>query len=234
MFRIVAIVLLLSGPISAAQNTVYQNGVYLDPVNQEKVFSFDRTTIQSETSKIVTVIAKDKTQSVALTEVATYEQGRLISYRSTQHQINASADVTIKRGSLSADKTEITYLTKVVDQSKTSVERRDEPVLSNDEIPDFIRSNIDSLRKGKAVSFYLILPHRRESMEFELSLERPQVVSMRSTSFLVRAFIDPIKFELDQNERPGIKSILGRTPLNRPGEAGGKDLVLNLKISEPI
>jgi hypothetical protein len=238
-------ILCLSGSVGAGQQhstgsdtddvllgKIYQKDSHL----QHLLFNFRRTASRSGNETNATRTYTYPNGRTAAIEKATYQDGRLISYRLLEKQIHAHGQAEI-HGSAWRGKGQISFRYVKDGETLTNIEDLEAGTVVNDTIVPYMLAHWDELMPGKEVyARYIVVPHT-ETVGFNLvksgeatwKREPAVIIEMVPASFFVRLVVDPMYFTVEKDSHRVVKYEGLVTPkIKEDGEWENLDAVMVL------
>lgn len=197
-----------------AQPNRFSGTVYETASGTNKVlFTFLRTAVRSNGTIHVVRDFLYPNGSVAAREVATFKDGRLLSFHLDERQTGA-------RGNSAVSGSKLLFEWLGPDgKKKTDSEDMESNTLIGDMIPYFILDHWKELSTGKAVNFRFIASSRLETVGFKLVKDsevtwrgKPALrLRMEPSSVIIRQIVDPLYFTVERDGSHRVLEYVGRT-----------------------
>jgi hypothetical protein len=214
----IGVFLLLTSIPAMAQpgkSTIYE----MDSNRKVVLFRLERTEELKDGKKwIRSRYTEADGKDAVLEELVLDQQDRFDTLQVEQKQLGQKLSAHLKDGELQFT---------VVDHGKTSTDNESvsKVVISGPQVVDFIQKNWDTLQKGDAVSFRLIVLDRKETVGFKVvkadTQKDPNITEFKMipTSFIIAALVKPLTFNFNNQSKKWV-SIIGRTlpKLRKNGE----------------
>jgi hypothetical protein len=239
----VFVILCLSGPAKTGQE--HSIGSYADEVLigkiyrqgsnlQHLLFNFRRTAGRSGNEIYVTRTYTYPGGRTAAIEKATYRDGRLVSYRLMDRQIDAHGQAEI-HGDAWKGRGRISFRYVKNGETYTNFEDLEASTVVNDDIVPYMLAHWDELMQGKEVYLrYIVIP-RTQTVGFNLVKANEAtwkgkptaIIKMVPSSFFVRLVVDPVFFTVEKDSHHVVKYAGRVTPkIKENGEWKDLDAVM--------
>ena len=156
--------------------------------------------------------------------VETGAKASVRSYKFSQKQIGAEAEITVKDGLAKFSYT-------LGGKTKTSEEKVGEDFIIGPTIVSFLQLHWAEISDGKTVKARFAVPDRLESVGFSYFKEKEEtilgkkvwVVKMKPSSFVIAAIVDPLRFYMTPDGQH-VVIMRGRTQVKKEVDGKFKDL----------
>lgn len=185
------------------------------------LFTFRRTTTQSNSTVNVQRQFLSPDGSVAAEEDVVYDSGRLASCQMREFQANVSGAIQIfpDPKNPARQKLFISFGHGLTPPTKGSIENLQPDTVIDDDLYPFMLRHWDELMAGRAVKFQFISLEHEKTYGFRLervgeSVQDGRVVEkikMEATGFFVAKVVDPIFFTVEKDDPHRVLSYAGRT-----------------------
>jgi hypothetical protein len=210
---------------SLITGTLYEVG----SERKKVLFTFQRTAVRTGSTVNVERKFLSPDGSVAASESAVYESGRLVSFLMKEFQANVSGRIQVKPDPKkpAQQKLYISYGHGLEPQKGDSEDLPANTVV-DDTLYPFLLAHWDDLMRGDAVKFHFVSLEWERTFMFRLvkvgeilQNGRTEVrIKMEPTNLLVARLVDPLTFVVDQASPHRIISYVGRTtPRTKKGKS---------------
>jgi hypothetical protein len=222
-------------PMGSDAEEVLIGKIYQKDSNlQHLLFKFRRTASHSGDETYVTRTYTYPDGRTAAIEKVTYRDGRLVSFRLMEKQIDAHGRAEI-HGDAWKGSGRISFRYVKNGETYTDVEDLEASTVVNDDIVPYMQAHWDELMQGKEVYLrYIVIP-RTQTVGFNLVKSddatwkgKPAVIiKMVPAGFLVRLVVDPVFFTAEKDSHHVVKYEGRTTPkIQENGEWKDLDAVM--------
>jgi hypothetical protein len=192
--------------------------VFYDKLDsKEPSFFFLSTDETKDGQRVVTTVYSDKEGKELVREENTFAGGKLLRSKYSQNQVNEHGEVTFKDGKA---------LFTFTDGKGTESESEDivPDMILGSMIGDHLINHWDELVKGESVHVRYMAIERCETVGFKFFKSAERNVggkpvfefTMKPSSFIISAIVDPIRISVTKDEPHRIVEVEGRTPIRWP------------------